>query len=166
MWLVVKLKKNYIPKIFKESLKKILVTDPDLYSPKISIQVIKGNKFYEKDQYILGNYMFVFHEKISENEFINKLSFVRGVDFVLRGFQYFQKDIDFFVNNCKKNEDKDGYLIQDYFLGTLNKKIKFHSGPFINFVSELINVQRNKISVLAGHYKILVNTKRKSIVSC
>ena len=166
MWLVIKLKKNCISDILKGSLRKLLVTDPELYSPKISRQIIKGNKFYEKDQCILGNYIFIFHEKFKNNSFINKLNFIRGVDFVLKGFQYFQKEIDFFVNKCKKNEDQNGYLIQDFFVNTLGKKIKFHSGPFINFVSELINVQRNKISVLAGQYKILVNTKRKSIISC
>lgn len=166
MWLVIKLKKGSIFEIFKIGLKKTLSSEPKLYSPKITKQSIKGNKFYQKDLHVLGNYIFVFHEKFKNNFFINKLCFVKGVDTVLEGFHQSQDEINSFINKCKKNEDKNGYLLQEFFSNGIGDKIKFHSGPFINFVSELIDVQRNNISVLTGKYKILVNKKTRSIISC
>tara|TARA_B110000003_G_C16635928_1_gene528428 strand:- start:1766 stop:2266 length:501 start_codon:yes stop_codon:yes gene_type:complete len=166
MWLVIKLKKGLIFEIFKSGLKKILSSDPKIYSPKITKQSIKGNKFYQKDLYVLGNYVFVFHEKFRNNFFINKLSFIKGVDTVLKGFHQSQDEINLFIDKCKKNEDENGYLLQEFFSNVIGEKIKFHSGPFINFVSELIDVQRNKISLLAGKYKILVSKKTKNIIYC
>ena len=65
MWLVIKLKKGLIFNLFKCGLKNLLLSDPELYSPKITRQRIKGNKFYQKDLHVLGNYIFVFHETIS-----------------------------------------------------------------------------------------------------
>ena len=56
--------------------------------------------------------------------------------------------------------------MQDFFLNNLNDKIKFCSGPFVKFAINLIEVQKNKISVLAGKYKILVNRKNNFLVSC
>ena len=49
---------------------------------------------------------------------------------------------------------KNGYLVQDFFMNNLSDNIKFCSGPFVNFAINLIEVQKNKISVLAGKYKI------------
>jgi len=166
MWLVIKLKKGLIFNLFKCGLKNLLLSDPELYSPKITRQRIKGNKFYQKDLHVLGNYIFVFHEKFKNKIYINKLNFIKGVDKVLNGFQYSQEEINSFVSKCKINEDENGYLLQEFFTNIVGNKIKFHSGPFINFVSELIDIQRNKISVLAGKYKILVDIKKKSIISC
>ena len=88
------------------------------------------------------------------------------MDIVLKGFELSQKEIKFFVEKCKKNENKDGYLIQDFFINNLNDKIRFCSGPFVNFAINLIEVQKSKVSVLAGKYKILVNKKNNYLVPC
>ena len=166
MWTVVKIKKNYKINNLKINLKKVLMSNPKLYSPKILQQTIKGNKFYHKNYYILGNYLLIFHEKLEDKFYLNKLNFVKGIDVVLKGFEYSQKEINFFVEKCKKNENNKGYLVQDFFINNLNDKIKFCSGPFVKFAINLIEVQRNKISVLAGKYKILINRKNNFLVSC
>lgn len=166
MWTVIKIKKNYNFNALKVNLKKLLVSSPKIYSPKILEQTIKGNKFQNKNCYILGSYLLVFHEKFKDKFYLNKLNFTKGVDIVVQGFEYSQKEINFFVEKCKKNENAKGYLIQNFLLNNLNKKIKFCSGPFINFAINLIEVQKNKISVLAGKYKILVNKKNNFLVSC
>tara|TARA_B100001093_G_scaffold114022_1_gene106307 strand:+ start:901 stop:1401 length:501 start_codon:yes stop_codon:yes gene_type:complete len=166
MWTVVKIKKNYNVKNFKSNLKNLFLVCPEIYSPKILQQEVRGNKFYKKSNYILGNYLLIFHEKLKDEFFYNRLSFVKGVDIVLKGFELSQKEIKFFVEKCKKNENKDGYLIQDFFINNLNDKIRFCSGPFVNFAINLIEVQKSKVSVLAGKYKILVNKKNNYLVPC
>ena len=166
MWTVVKIKKNYNVKNFKSNLKNLFLVCPEIYSPKILQQEVRGNKFYKKSNYILGNYLLIFHEKLKDEFFYNRLSFVKGVDIVLKGFELSQKEIKFFVEKCKKNENKDGYLIQDFFINNLNDKIRFCSGPFVNFAINLIEVQKSKVSVLAGKYKILVNKKNNYLVHC
>ena len=166
MWTVVKIKKNYNVKNFKSNLKNLFLVCPEIYSPKILQQEIRGNKFYKKSNYILGNYLLIFHEKLKDEFFSNRLSFVKGVDIVLKGFELSQKEIKFFVEKCKKNENEDGYLVQDFFINNLNDKIRFCSGPFVNFAINLIEIQKSKVSVLAGKYKILVNKKNNYLVSC
>ncbi len=166
MWTVVKIKKNYCVKNLKSNLKNLLLASPEIYSPKIIQQEVRGNKFYNKTNYILGNYLLIFHEKLKDKFFYNRLSFVKGVDIVLKGFELSQKEIKFFVEKCRKNENKNGYLIQDFFINNLNDKIRFCSGPFVKFAINLIEVQKNKVSVLAGKYKILVNKKNNYLVPC
>ena len=166
MWTVVKIKKNYNVQNFKSNLKNLFLVCPEIYSPKILQQEIRGNKFYKKSNYILGNYLLIFHEKLKDEFFSNRLSFVKGVDIVLKGFELSQKEIKFFVEKCKKNENEDGYLVQDFFINNLNDKIRFCSGPFVNFAINLIEIQKSKVSVLAGKYKILVNKKNNYLVSC
>jgi len=166
MWTVVKIKKNYNVKNFKSNLKNLFLVCPEIYSPKILQQEVRGNKFYKKSNYILGNYLLIFHEKLKDKFFYNRLSFVKGVDVVLKGFELSQKEIKYFVDKCKKNENKNGYLIQDFFINNLNDKIRFCSGPFVNFAINLIEVQKSKVSVLAGKYKILVNKKNNYLVPC
>jgi len=166
MWVVVKIKKNCVIENLKANLKNLFSAEPVLYSPKILQQNIIGNKFKEKNHYILGNYIIIFHEKLKDKFFFNKLNFVKGIDIVLRGFEHSQNEIKFFVEKCKKNENKNGYLIQNFFVNSLSDSIKFCSGPFVNFAINLIEVQKNKISVLAGKYKILVNKKKNYLISC
>ena len=166
MWTVVKIKKNYNVKNFKSNHKNLFLVCPEIYSPKILQQEVRGNKFYKKSNYILGNYLLIFHEKLKDKFFYNRLSFVKGVDVVLKGFELSQKEIKYFVDKCKKNENKNGYLIQNFFINNLNDKIRFCSGPFVNFAINLIEIQKSKVSILAGKYKILVNKKNNYLVPC
>ena len=166
MWIIVKTKKNCVIKNLKANLKKLFSIEPFIYSPKILQQNIVGNKFKEKNYYILGNYIIIFHEKLNNKFLLNNLCFTKGIDTILNGFENSQKEIKFFVDKCRENENKKGYLIQDFFMNNLSDNIKFCSGPFVNFAINLIEVQKHKISVLAGKYKILVNKKKNFLVSC
>ncbi len=166
MWLIIKIKKNCIHKELKINLKKILNSDPTFYCPKILKEVVKGNKFKKKDFFILGNYLLIFHERFQDKLLVNKLNFLKGIDVVLDGFKSSQKEIINFINKCKQYEDKNGYLLQNFFVQDLSNKLKFHSGPFVNFAVKLIEVQKNKLRVLAGKYDILISTKDKCYLSC
>ena len=159
MWTVVKINKNCNIKDLEINLNNLFADKPIIYSPKILQQIIKGNKFYNKNHYILGSYLLIFHKNLCNKFLFKKLNFIKGINIVLKGFEYSQNEIKYFVEKCKKNENKKGYLVQDFFVNGFNNKIKFSSGPFVNFVISLLEVKRNKISVLAGKYKILVNKK-------
>ena len=97
MWTIVKIKKNYKVLNLKNNLKKLLVSNPKVYSPKILQQTVKGNKFYSKNYYILGNYLLIFHEKFKNRFYLNKLNFIKGIEIVLNGFEHSQSEINYFV---------------------------------------------------------------------
>jgi len=100
MWTIIKIKKNYNFNSLKIGLKKLLVSSPKIYSPKILEQTIKGNKFYNKNCYILGNYLLVFHEKFKDKFYLNKLNFTK---------------------DKTKMSDKDSFVYS--FLSSLRQKI-------------------------------------------
>ena len=166
MWLILKIKKNCIHKELNLNLKKMLESDPIFYSPKILKEVIIGNKFKKKEFFILGNYLLIFHARFQNKLFVNRLNFLKGVDTVLEGFKSSQKEIINFIKKCKQYEDKNGYLLQNFFVQDLSNILKFHSGPFVNFAVKLIEVQKNRLRVLAGNYDILISTKNKCYLSC
>ena len=165
MWLILKIKNKCNILNLKKNLYKLLKSEAKLYSPKIQIHKRKANKFYDKDYYILGNYIIVFHARFKDNIILNKINFLKDVQYLLDGFKYYQNDINHFVNKCKTNEDAKGYLIQNFFNLEKGQKVKFSSGPFANFISELIDIQKKRICVLAGKYKILVNKNQNCILS-
>ena len=41
---------------------------------------------------------------------------IKGIDTVLKGFEHSQKEIKFLVDKCQENENKNGYLVQDFFI--------------------------------------------------
>ena len=59
MWLILKIKNKCNILNLKKNLYKLLKSEAKLYSPKIQIHKRKANKFYDKDYYILGNYISV-----------------------------------------------------------------------------------------------------------
>ena len=70
MWVVVKTKKNCVIKNLKVNLKKIFSFEPLIYSPKILQQIVIGNKYIERNHYILGNYIIIFHEKLNDKFYL------------------------------------------------------------------------------------------------
>ena len=73
MWVFIKKKKNCMVKHLKSNLKKLFSAEPLVYSPKILQYNIIGNKFKEKNYYVLGNYILIFHERLRDNFFFNSL---------------------------------------------------------------------------------------------
>tara|TARA_B100001057_G_scaffold495860_1_gene595819 strand:+ start:777 stop:1031 length:255 start_codon:yes stop_codon:yes gene_type:complete len=70
-----------------------------------------------------------------------------------------QKEINEFIYRCKKNENKNGFLMASFFEFKENCKYQFLSGPFSNFVLE--NLKENKLSIngMIGNYKIIASKK-------
>lgn len=165
MWLVIKIKNKCNLKMLEKDLKEVLNSNIKIFAPKIKIQKFKSNKFFFKDFYILGNYIIVNHFNFKNTQFLNKIKYLRGVHYILNTFSIYQNEIEQFVKRCRKNEDDNGYLIQNFFDLKKGKEIKFTSGPFVNFISELIDTQKNRICFLAGKYKILVQKNQNCISS-
>ena len=165
MWLVLKLKNIKKLSEFKNSLNQFLGNTSVFYLPKIKKNYIKGSKILEKDHYIFDNYIFVYNENFNKNAVINKVNFLKGISYVLNGVKNSQQDITRFIENCKKNQNCDGYLMQSFFEKILNQKMIFVSGPFVNFVTEIIKVQKDKISAFIGNYTITLSNKSNCILS-
>ena len=160
MWIIIKIKKFKEKTLLKKSLSDLLGSEPEFYSPKISIGRNNKNKIVKKDFFILGNYLLVKHKSFINDNIISRINYVKGLEYILPGFKNSQREIESFIGRCKNHEDKSGYLMQEFFNLILGKKLQFNSGPFINFVSEIIRIHKKKIKVLVGNY--LVSIDRKS----
>ena len=158
MWIVAKIKNKEFNTL-KNSLRKKLGSAPELYGPKIQIDKIIKNKLYSKKKFILENYIFLKHEKFLNKSNLNSIKYIKGVDIILPFFDSSQNEIINFIEKCKKNENKLGYLSQSFFDLIANRKIEFNSGPFSRFVGELVEVHKNKIKVLVKNYLVSVNSK-------
>ena len=55
-----------------------------------------------------------------------------------------KKDITNFINKCRSCENKDGSISINFFELKINKKYKFNSGPLLNLIFELLEVQKKK----------------------
>lgn len=163
MWVAINVKNNSKLNLIRNSLAKILGSNLKFFAPKIQIQKLKSNKFIYKDFFVLGNYVLIYHEDLKRKIVFNQIQYLRGIKYILNSFDCCQKEIQDFVERCTKNEDKKGYLNQNFFYLKKGNEIKFTSGPFVNFVSELIHTQKNKFIFLAGKYKILVNKNQNCI---
>ena len=64
MWTIIKFKQKQIS-ILKDEIIKKLGKDVKFFIPRLKIQKIKNNRVYDKENYLLGNYMFCFHKKFS-----------------------------------------------------------------------------------------------------
>ena len=152
MWLIFKIKniKNFLE--IKKNLFKLIKVKPTFYLPKICTHIKKGEKVFQKHHYILGNYILVHDTSFNDQSILNKVKYLKGVEYIVKGFKFNQLEIAEFVKRCKNNEDEQGYLSQNFFNIKIGKELKFSSGPFMNFISELIKEQKNKLQVLVGKY--------------
>ena len=69
------------------------------------------------------------------------------------------KTIENFIKKCKTLEDQNGYISHTLFELNLNSKYKFASGPFVEKIFQIIDLQKNKINILMGNIKTTVRTQ-------
>ena len=93
---------------------------------------------------MLNDYMFCFHEKFNNKNFLQILNYIKGLKYFLPNFIEAQKDIKNFIFACKENEDKNGFVTQNFFnlKNFKDKEYKFQSGPFTNLIFKIINVEK------------------------
>lgn len=157
MWVIVKIKNKEF-NTFKHSLKERLGSLPEIYGPKIQIDKFIKNKLHKKSIFILESYIFLRHEKFFNKSILTTLKNLKGLEMILPFFDSSQNEINSFIKRCKDNENKFGFLKQSFFDLVLKKKIEFSSGPFSKFIGKLINIEKNKITVLVKNYFVSIKS--------
>lgn len=159
MWAIIKIDKKKI-NFFKEDFIKFFDSNFKIYTPKIKIKNIKKNNLkFSREVPILGDYIFCFHKSLASTKKLTYIKRFRGLKSFIAGHLQNQKEITHFIEKCKNNEDKDGYLIQDFFEKELNKSYEFLSGPFVNSIFKIISLQKNKLQASIGNIKTTISTK-------
>ena len=149
MWVVAKYDKKKA-NFFLEDLKKKLKNEVVIYNPRVKIEKFHKNKLISKEFNILGDYVFCFNPKFENKKILNNLQFTKGLKYFLNGFYKSQKEIKEFIKKCKKSENENGLISADFFDIELNKKYKFNSGPLLNLIFQVIEVQKTKFKIIMG----------------
>ena len=163
MWAVIKFDKNQL-KLFEIEFKNKFKNECKLYFPKLLTQKIKKNKKFNKELNLLGDYVFCFHNNFACSNTYKEIKFLKGVKSLLIGHQNSQKDIINFILDCKKLENKEGYISQTIYKTEINKLYKFTSGPFTEKIFKIIELQKNKIEILMGNIKTSIG--KKNLLFC
>ena len=69
-----------------------------------------------------------------------------------------------FVNFCKSNEDKNGFLKQSFFKILKKTKAKFISGPFTQMIFEIIEEKEKKLKILLNNINITISEKSNKLL--
>ena len=124
--------------------------------------VINGIKEVQKN--ILQSYLICNHDRFKDQNFLQILSYAKGAKYILNNSQFNQEDIKNFINNCKNNEDKDGFLKQSFFEISKTNRLKFMSGPFSKMIFEIIENSNKKIKLLKNNLNITVSKNQDNLL--
>ena len=150
MWVVAKIKAQEI-NIFKRKLVEKLGNEVKFYTPKIQYNKYFKKKVKKFEKLILENYVFCHHDEFKKINTIEKVKFLRGLQYFLNGHILNQTEIENFINYCKSFENKNGYLMPLFFKNVIKTKAQFITGPFTNMMFEIIERQKNKLKILIGN---------------
>lgn len=163
MWTIININLNKI-EFFKKELSKKIGSEYKIYIPKIKVKTYKNTKFIYKSIPLLGNYIFCYHKKFEIKIFAQSIMFVKGINYVLLDYKFNQNEIKNFIENCRNNEDKEGYLIHNFLKISLNQFYQFKSGFLANKIFKLIDLQKNKIKILINNLKFEVKKENLLIL--
>ena len=158
MWVVVKFNKKYFNTL-KQQLSEKLGEGFICYRPKIILQNYKRNKLISREIDLLDDYFFCYHKKFSNKKIINNLQFTKGLKYFLDGFALTQTEITDFINNCKKLEDKNGFISKNLVGVEINSMYKFITGPLTNKIFKIISFHKNKLNVLINNFNTTVDKR-------
>ena len=158
MWAIIKFEKKSLS-FLKSDLQKKLGTNCKFYIPKLLFKRFKKNKIVKKEFNLLGDYLFCYSEKFNDAKIIKTINYVRGLKYVLQGFNQSQNEISKFIEKCKTSEDLEGYISEQFYDLKINSNYKFFSGPFANSIFKILQLQKNKIRILMGNFKTTINKK-------
>ncbi len=147
MWAVLRFKKNKL-NLLKNDLRDHLGSEPKMFIPKLKIKRIIRKRIIQETSFILGDYLIIFHDKFKSSKIFSTIKNLRGLKSWVDYSESSQKNILDFIDLCKKNSDKDGFLNQSFFNLIKERKGIFIDGPFTNMIFEILEVQKNKLKVL------------------
>jgi len=163
MWIVLKIKKYSELDIIRKLLTDLFGSSPKLCNPKVKTKRVNSKINTNKDTFLLEKYILIYHNKLSNQFYLNKISYMRGIDYSLQGFRGCQNEIYKFVQKCEKNQDVSGYVNSDFFNLSEGMDIRFSKGPFVNFVSKIVEIQKKKLKMLVGNYSIYLEKKENCL---
>jgi hypothetical protein len=158
MWVIFKIKKNE-KGLFKKDLLNKLDEKIVFYSPKILTKKSFKNKTVNNAVDILGDYVLCHHKNFLKKDVLNLVKYCRGLKYLLSNCINSQKEIKAFIENCKKFENKEGFLSYKFFSAEVNKNYEIISGPFFGQVAKILNDQKNKVNLLLGNIKASIDKK-------
>ncbi len=159
MWIVAKIKLKNLNS-FKRDIIKKMGGDIKFYNPKIEYHRYHGNKLKKFEKFILENYIFCYHDKFKKIETISQIKFIKGLEYILEGYNQSQNNIKEFINYCNNFEDEKGYIKQTFFKSIISTKAKFLSGPFTNMIFDVLEKQKNKLKILVGNIVTTIPNNR------
>ena len=159
MWIIIKFnKKNLF--LLQKDLSNKLGSGLKFYIPKILIKKFYKDRYQKREYTLLGNYMFCFHEKFSQDNFLKTINYCKGMQYILSGHKEFQNEILDFIFKCKQSEDKEGFLSINFCDIIIKKPYKFISGPFAEKIFTIIKVHHNKFDILIGDLKTTISKEK------
>jgi len=156
MWIVAKYNYNQFNTL-KESVEDILGGGISYYQPKIVIN-LKRKKLLKN---ILGNYVFLKHEKFEDKNFLSNLKYIKGLSYFLPNYKFYQNQIIEFIDKCKSHECEKNILKPSFFEELINMKAKFINGPFKNLIFDIVNRNKNNFIAKINNFRITVKNKDK-----
>tara|TARA_Y100000590_G_C15745229_1_gene1021780 strand:+ start:4981 stop:5469 length:489 start_codon:yes stop_codon:yes gene_type:complete len=151
MWIVAKIKSKE-SSVFKQQLREKLKNEVKFYEPKVFYKI----KNIKKIKNILGSYIFCFNEKFKDYSHLNSTRYTKGLNYFLKDYKNSQNDILKFITFCKNYEDKNGFLVKDFFKKIIHKRGKFLNGPLANLVFEILENNKNNLVINVRQKKIQI----------
>jgi len=156
MWIVANIKSKE-SLIFKQQLREKLKNEVKFYEPKVFYR----KKNVKNIKNILGSYIFCFHEKFKDYGYLSAARYIKGLKYFLKDYKNSQNDILKFITFCKNYEDKNGFLITDFFKNIIQKKGEFLNGPLANVVFEILENNKKNLVITVKQKKIQIRNKSK-----
>ena len=98
---------------------------------------------------------FVFIQ-FSSKKIIGSFRNLKGLNYFLTQHLSDQKNIESFINYCKKFENDKGFLSPSFFDRILKDKGQFLSGPFKNLVFDIIEKNKKVLKIQIGNFTTTV----------
>ena len=112
------------------------------------------NKLIKKEFKVLGDYIFCHNKKFSNLKLLSILKYTKGCKYILNGFLSSQNEINNFIQNFRKLENKDGYVADNFYALKEKLKYKFKSGPFTDQMFKILKIQKKTFEILLSNFKI------------
>ncbi len=156
MWAVLKIDKKNISLLKRDLLSK-LGSEVKFYMPKLKLKKFLKRKIFVKESYLLGDYLLCFHEDFSKRSVLTSLKYCKGLKYFITSFLNNQKEIENFIEKCKKNEDENGFIRSTFFEFNNTKNFEFISGPFTNMIFRILHENKLNIRASLGKYNVTVS---------
>ena len=163
MWTILKYKKSEL-NFLKHDLRISLGAIPEIFIPKFRYQKLKKNKLRFFEDEVLEDYLICYHKKFEDEKIFTTIKNIRGLKYFLTNSKANQKEIIKFVDYCKNNQDRDGYLMQSFFDITKKTKAKFLSGPFAQMVFDILEKKGKKLKILIKNLNITISKNSTNLL--